>query len=46
MTGFNKWFQPPFTNTSTLGIAGIFDEEDGKKVIELVRHVNENANVA
>jgi type I restriction enzyme R subunit len=39
-------FNPPFTNIKTNGIAGIFDEDDSKKVIELVRHVNENANVA
>ncbi len=36
-------FDTPFTLINDQGIAGIFDENESKKVIELVRHVNENA---
>ncbi len=36
-------FDTPFTLINDQGIAGIFDEDESKKVIELVRHVNENA---
>jgi len=39
-------FEAPFTNINTLGVAGIFDEDKSKKVIELIRHVNDNAGVA
>lgn len=38
-------FDAPFTNFNDLGIAGVFDENESKKVIELVRHINENAGV-
>lgn len=39
-------FEAPFTNINTLGVAGVFGEEEGEKVIELVRHINENSGVA
>ncbi|NOY72553.1 MAG: DEAD/DEAH box helicase family protein [Gammaproteobacteria bacterium] len=39
-------FDAPFTHINTKGVAGIFGDEDGKKVIELVREINENADVA
>lgn len=39
-------FDAPFTHINTKGVAGIFDDEDGRKVIELVREINENADVA
>ena len=38
-------FDTPFTLINDQGIAGVFDEDASKKVIELVRHVNENAGV-
>ncbi len=38
-------FDTPFTLINDQGISGIFDEDESKKVIELVRHVNENADV-
>jgi len=39
-------FEAPFTHINTLGVAGVFDESGSRKVIELVRHVNENADAA
>ena len=36
-------FDSPFTNINDQGVMGVFGEEKSKKVIELVRHVNENA---
>ena len=39
-------FDAPFTHINTKGVAGIFGEEEGKKVVELVREINENAGVA
>lgn len=39
-------FDAPFTHINTKGVAGIFDDEDGRKVVELVREINENADVA
>ncbi|MCF6251087.1 MAG: DEAD/DEAH box helicase family protein [Methylococcaceae bacterium] len=38
-------FDTPFTHINDQGIAGVFDKEMSKKVVELVRHVNENAGV-
>jgi len=38
-------FDTPFTLINDQGIAGVFDEDASKKVIELVRHVNENADI-
>ncbi|RKZ78556.1 MAG: restriction endonuclease subunit R, partial [Gammaproteobacteria bacterium] len=38
-------FDAPFTHINTKGVAGIFGDEDGKKVVELVREINGNANV-
>lgn len=39
-------FDAPFRHINTKGVAGIFGDEGGKKVIELVREINENADVA
>jgi len=39
-------FEAPFTNLNTSGLAGIFSEDKSRKVIELVRHINDNAGVA
>lgn len=36
-------FDTPFTHINDQGIAGVFSEDERKKVIELVRHVNNNA---
>jgi type I restriction enzyme R subunit len=36
-------FETPFTNINDQGIAGIFSEDESKKVIDLVRHINQNA---
>jgi len=38
-----RMFEAPFTHISTLGVAGIFGEDESKKFIELVKHINENA---
>jgi len=38
-------FETPFTHFHDQGIAGVFDDDMSKKVIELVRTVNENAEV-
>jgi len=38
-------FESPFTNLHDLGVAGIFDNESSKKIIKLVRDINENAEV-
>jgi len=39
-------FDAPFTHINTKGVAGIFGDEGGKKVVELVREINGNAGVA
>jgi len=39
-------FQPPFTNMSMKGVVGVFNQDESKKVVELVRDVNSNAGVA
>jgi type I restriction enzyme R subunit len=39
-------FDSPFTNINDQGLAGVFGEQDGKKVIELVKNINRNAEVA
>ena len=39
-------FESPFTNINTLGVAGVFDSVTSKKVVEAVRHINANADVA
>ena len=39
-------FDSPFTNINDQGVIGVFGENDSKKIIELVRHINENAGVA
>lgn len=38
-------FDSPFTLINDQGIAGIFDEDGSKKIIQLVRHINENAGI-
>ena len=39
-------FDTPFTHIHDSGLAGVFGDEISKKVIELVRHINSNADVA
>lgn len=36
-------FETPFTHINDQGIAGVFSEDESKKVIELIRHINQNA---
>jgi len=38
-------FDTPFTHIHDQGIAGVFDKNTSKKVIELVRHINDNAHM-
>lgn len=38
-------FDTPFTHINAHGIAGVFDNDSSKKVIDLVRHINENAGM-
>ena len=38
-------FDTPFTHINDLGIAGVFDQDMSKKVIKLVRDINDNAGV-
>jgi type I restriction enzyme, R subunit len=38
-------FDTPFTHINDQGIAGVFDNDSSKKVIDLVRHINENAGM-
>ena len=42
----NTMFDSPFTNINDQGLVGVFGEDMSKKVIELVRHINKNADVA
>ena len=37
-------FDTPFTHINEQGIAGVFNQNDSKKVIDLIRHINKNAN--
>ncbi len=39
-------FDTPFTHINDQGITGVFDKEMSKKVVELVRYINDNADVA
>jgi type I restriction enzyme, R subunit len=39
-------FDTPFTYIHDQGLQGVFGEDMGKKVVELVRHVNDNADIA
>ncbi len=39
-------FDSPFTNINDNGVIGVFGEHDSKKIVEIVKHVNENAGVA
>ncbi|MDH5547136.1 MAG: DEAD/DEAH box helicase family protein [Gammaproteobacteria bacterium] len=36
-------FDTPFTNINDKGVVGVFGPDMSKKVVELVRHINENA---
>jgi type I restriction enzyme R subunit len=38
-------FETPFTNIHNLGIAGLFDEKMSRHVVDLVKHINENAGM-
>lgn len=37
-------FETPFTHINDMGIAGVFDDTESKKVIDLIKHINENAS--
>jgi len=37
-------FDTPFTHINDQGIAGVFDADMSKKVVELIRHINDNAD--
>ena len=39
-------FDTPFTHIHDQGLMGVFGEDMSKKVIELVRHINDNADVS
>jgi len=39
-------FDSPFTNINDQGVIGVFGEDGSKRIIELIRHINENADVA
>jgi len=38
-------FDTPFTHINDQGVVGVFDQQESIKVIELVKHVNENAEM-
>jgi type I restriction enzyme R subunit len=38
-------FEPPFTDLNDYGLNGVFDDTSAYKIISIVEHVNENANV-
>jgi type I restriction enzyme R subunit len=38
-------FETPFTNIHDLGVRGIFDENMSRQVVDLVKHINENAGL-
>lgn len=38
-------FDTPFTHIHDQGLIGVFGEDMGRKVVELVRHINDNADV-
>ncbi|MCP3671059.1 MAG: DEAD/DEAH box helicase family protein [Gammaproteobacteria bacterium] len=39
-------FETPFTHIHDQGVVGVFGEDNSRKIVELVRHINENAGVA
>jgi type I restriction enzyme R subunit len=39
-------FDAPFTDINTSGIMGVFDGAFSSKIIELIEHINQNADVA
>jgi type I restriction enzyme R subunit len=38
-------FETPFTNVHNLGISGVFNEKMSRQMINLVKHINENAGL-
>ena len=38
-------FEPPFTDINDYGLNGVFDDTSAYKIISIVEHVNENAQV-
>ena len=38
-------FETPFTHINDMGIAGVFDDAESKKVIDLIKHINKNASL-
>ncbi len=38
-------FEPPFTDINDYGLNGVFDDTAAYKIISIVEHMNENANV-
>ena len=38
-------FESPFTDINDYGLNGVFDDTAAYKIISIVEHVNENANV-
>ena len=38
-------FDSPFTNINDQGVIGVFGEDKSKKIIEVVRHINDNAGL-
>ncbi len=39
-------FDTPFTHINDQGVIGVFGEAKSKKIIALIRHINENAGMA
>lgn len=39
-------FDTPFTNINDQGVLGVFGESESKKIIETIRKINRNADVA
>ena len=38
-------FEPPFTDMNDQGLMGVFDDGNSQKIISIVEHINENAQV-
>lgn len=39
-------FETPFTNINDQGIVGVFGEKESKMIVETLKHINKNADVA
>jgi type I restriction enzyme R subunit len=39
-------FGTPFTNINDQGVLGVFGEKESRKIIETLRQINRNADVA